>query len=84
MREFFQILFAAIGSSLLGAIFGWGIGHFAPEFMVLLAKPFEIQSPQPVAAALGAICGLGLGAIAMSVGVLAAAFKTRYSDRRTS
>jgi hypothetical protein len=81
MREFVLIVVAGLFSALLGAGFGWLVGHFASEFVTLLAKPYPVDSPDTVATALGAIVGLGLGAVAMSVGLLASALRTRVSNQ---
>ena len=70
MREFGLIFAAGMGSSALGAGFGWLVGRFAPEFVVLLAQPYPIQSPESVATALGSISGLVIGVAAMSVGLV--------------
>ena len=80
-RDFALIVSAALGSAVLGAGFGWLIGHFAPEFVVLLAMPNPIESPVRVATALGAIVGLGLGMVSMLVVLVAAAIRNR-NDRR--
>lgn len=80
MREFFYIVAAAIASSLLGAGFGWLIGRFAPETLAILFPFKEIQSPVSVAAGLGAISGLGLGAGAMAVGLFVAALRSRFAN----
>lgn len=77
MREFTMIVVAGLISSVLRAAFGWLIGRLAPEFVELLAKPYQVESPERVATALGAVCGLGLGAVAMSVGLIASAVRAR-------
>jgi hypothetical protein len=77
MREFGLILLAALGSSILGAGFGWLIGALAPEFLTTLFPMQPLESPERVAAALGAIAGLFLGAGAMAVGLLIAAVRGR-------
>ena len=69
-------------SSILGTGFGWLIGYFAPEFVTLLAGPFEIKSPLQVATAMGAIAGLGIGAAAMAVGLLVSVVRTRNIQGR--
>ena len=77
MREFGMIVVAGLISAVLGAVFGWLIGRLAPEFIELLARPDRVRSPDRVAAALGAVSGLGLGAIAMSVALIASALRAR-------
>lgn len=77
MREFLTIVAAAFVSSVLGALFGWAIGRFAPEVLSVLFPVVPIQSPPPTAAALGAICGLLLGAGAMAAGLFIAALRQR-------
>jgi hypothetical protein len=77
MREFCLILAAALVSSLLGAGFGWLIGHYAPEFFQLLAPWQTINAKDAVGAALGAITGLLLGAGTMAAGLLIGALKAR-------
>jgi hypothetical protein len=79
MREFGMILGAALSSAVLGTAFGWLIGRLAPELVELLAEPHFVKSPHRVAAALGAVCGLGLGAAAMSVGLIASALRSRLN-----
>ena len=59
MREFGMIVAAGLGSSVLGAGFGWLVGRFSPELITLLAKPFEVHSPLAVAVAMGAIAETG-------------------------
>ena len=81
MREFVLIVVAALISAVLGAGFGCLIGAFAPEFVELLARPDPVRSPQRVATALGAVCGLGLGALVMSVGIVASALRARGPER---
>jgi membrane protein YqaA with SNARE-associated domain len=77
MREFCLILAAALVSSLLGAGFGWLIGHNVPEIFDLLAPLQQIKAKAAVGAALGAIAGLLLGAGTMAAGLLIAALKSR-------
>jgi hypothetical protein len=79
MREFGMIVAAALGSSVLGAGFGWLVGRFAPEFITLLAQPFVVKSPLSIAVAMGAIAGLLIGAGAMAVGLAVAALRGRRS-----
>jgi hypothetical protein len=81
MREFGMIVIGGLISAVLGGGFGWFIGALAPEFVELLAKPNLVRSPERVATALGAVCGLGLGALAMSVGIVASALRTRGRER---
>ena len=81
MREFGLILIAALMSSVLGAGFGWLVGKFAPDFIRLLAEPYTVRYPLQVAVAMGAIAGLGIGAAAMSVGLIASALRGRNSNR---
>lgn len=77
IREFGLVVAAGLGSSVLGAGFGWLIGHFAPEFIVLLAQPRPVESPEPVATALGAIAGLAIGVAAISVVLVVSALRGR-------
>lgn len=81
MREFCYILAAGLVSSLLGAGFGWLIGHYVPEFLDLLSPIQQIEAKAAVGAALGAINGLLLGAGTMAAGLLIAALKSRPAGR---
>ncbi|MBX3434884.1 MAG: hypothetical protein KF847_16320 [Pirellulales bacterium] len=77
MREFGLILLAALVSSLLGAGFGWMIGRLSPEFLQILFAGTKIRDAASVAAALGAVCGLFLGAASMTAGLLITALRAR-------
>jgi membrane protein YqaA with SNARE-associated domain len=79
MREFLQIMAAALVSAALGALFGWVIGRYAPEFFEVVAPMREIRQPQRVGAALGAINGLMIGAAAMGFALLIGAIRGRFN-----
>jgi hypothetical protein len=81
MREFASILVAALISAALGAAFGWTIGTYAPELLAALFPLRPIDTPVAVATALGAVCGLLLGAGAMTAGLFIAALRARGGDR---
>jgi hypothetical protein len=79
MREFTFILFAALGSAVLGGVFGAGIGYLSPEFIDLLAIPQKVAAPEKFGAAIGLVCGLMLGSVGMGFGLLVGAIRGRSS-----
>ena len=84
MREFVLIVVAGLVSAALGAGFGWSVGRFAPEFIELLAGWRTVESPAPVATALGAIVGLFIGAAAMAFGLWLSVLRGRQENSRRS
>src|SRR5262249_26153208 len=70
MRGFLLIVVAGLGGAALGCGVGWLVGLLSPEFIALVASPSPVTEPGRLGAALGLVCGLLLGALAMSVGLL--------------
>ena len=66
MREFTFIVFAGLGSAVLGGLFGAGIGYLSPEFIDMLADPHKIAAAEKVGAAIGLVLGLLLGSAVMA------------------
>jgi hypothetical protein len=77
MREFCMIFAAGLISSVLGGGFGWLVGRISPEFIQMLAQPYRVQSAERLAAAMGTIAGLLIGAAAMAFGLLISAIRSQ-------
>jgi hypothetical protein len=73
LKNFLAIVGAALGSSVLGGIFGAIVAAVSPEFVKGLASPSEAGSLVRYAASLGMIWGLFLGAAVMTLSLLIAA-----------
>ena len=73
VRNFLSIVGAALGSSVLGAIFGCVVALVSPEFVRSLTSPPQAASLVRYAAGLGMIWGLFLGTAAMAFSLLVAA-----------
>ena len=81
MREFVQIMIAALGSSIAGGLFGSLIGWLSPEFIDQLTRPQPILQPVRFAAATGLVAGLFIGAATMGFGLLVAALRAWIGAR---
>jgi hypothetical protein len=75
MRGFLLIVLAGLGSTVLGGGLGWLVGTLSPEFVELVAYPQPVAEPGRLAAALGMVSGLLLGAAAMAFALLIEAFR---------
>jgi hypothetical protein len=84
MRGFLLILVAGLGCAALGSGVGWLLGSLSPEFIELIAQPYPVAEPPRLGAALGLVCGLLLGAIAMALGLLVEAFRVWAVRNRTA
>jgi len=73
VRNFLSIVGAALGSSVLGAVFGSIVAVVSPEFVKSLASPPEAGSLVRYAAGLGMVWGLFLGTAVMGFSLLVAA-----------
>jgi hypothetical protein len=76
MKVFVLIVLAGLGCGFLGSGFGWLVGSLSPEFITLVAHPYSVAEPRRLAAALGLVSGLLLGATAMAFGQLVDAFQS--------
>jgi hypothetical protein len=72
-RNFLSIVGAALGSSVLGGIFGCVVALVSPEFVTSLASPPQTASLVRYAVGLGMIWGLFLGTAVMAFSLLIAA-----------
>jgi hypothetical protein len=73
VRNFLSIVGAALGSSILGGIFGCVVAVVSPEFVKSLTAPPETGSLVRYAAGLGMVWGLFLGTAVMAFSLLIAA-----------
>ena len=70
VRNFLLILIAALGSSILGALFAALVALVSPEFVRTLFSPAVTGSLTRYAAGLGMVWGLFLGAAVMGFSLL--------------
>jgi hypothetical protein len=70
MREFTLITLAALGSAVLGGLFGALIGWLSPEFISLLTQPRPVSEPARFGAATGLVAGLFIGTAVMAFGLM--------------
>lgn len=61
LRHFLYVVLAALGSSVLGALFGMGIAFISPDFVRGLFGTSETTDLTRYAAAVGMVWGLFLG-----------------------
>jgi len=73
VRNFLSIVGAALGSSILGGIFGSVVAVVSPEFVKSLTAPPETGSLVRYATGLGMVWGLFLGTAVMGFSLLIAA-----------
>ncbi len=73
VRNFLSIVGAALGSSILGGLFGCIVAVVSPEFVKSLTAPPDTGSLVRYAAGLGMIWGLFLGTAVMGFSLLIAA-----------
>jgi hypothetical protein len=81
-REFLLILTGAATGAVLGTAFGAAVGALSPEFIDLLTQPHSAEHPVGVAAAMGMVLGVLIGAAAMAVGRLIGAVYVLGSSLR--
>lgn len=70
MREFTLITVAALGSAVLGGLFGALIGWLSPEFIDRLTQPQPVTETVRFGAATGLVAGLFIGAAVMAFGLM--------------
>jgi uncharacterized integral membrane protein len=70
VRNFFLILVAALGSSILGALFAAVVALVSPEFIRTLFSPPVTGSVTRYAAGVGMVWGLFLGTAVMGFSLL--------------
>lgn len=70
LRNFLLILLAALGSSILGALFAALVAFVSPEFVRTLFSPPVTGSLTRYAAGLGMVWGLFLGTAVMGFSLL--------------
>ena len=70
VRNFLLILLAALGSSVLGALFATLVALVSPEFVRTLFSPAVTGSLARYAAGLGMVWGLFLGTAVMAFSLL--------------
>ncbi|HEX9286885.1 MAG TPA: hypothetical protein VF999_06420 [Thermoanaerobaculia bacterium] len=73
VRNFLSIVGAALGSSILGGLFGCIVAVVSPEFVKSLTAPPDTGSLVRYAAGLGMVWGLFLGTAVMGFSLLIAA-----------
>jgi hypothetical protein len=73
VRNFLSIVGAALGSSVLGGLFGCVVALVSPEFVRNLASAPQAASLVRYAAGLGMIWGLFLGTAVMAFSLLVTA-----------
>jgi len=67
-REFFLIVAGGLIGSMLGTGFGALVGLLFPDFIIAMWRPEPIGPSVPLAAAMGMVLGLPIGAVSMAAG----------------